>query len=45
MLPRPAELNRALAHIKCAGAGSDPNAALADVFWALLNNSEFILNH
>lgn len=25
--------------------GGDPNQALADVFWALLNSSEFILNH
>jgi hypothetical protein len=39
--PRPAEMKRLLAY----AAGRDSRQALRDVFWALLNSTEFILNH
>lgn len=32
-------------YIKGGGATGDADAALTDVFWALLNSSEFLLNH
>ncbi len=44
-LPRPEELARMVAHVEAGGARGDRNAALGDVFWVLLNSSEFILNH
>src|SRR5262249_36338657 len=43
--PRPEELNRFVAYLERGGPDGDKNKALADVFWALLNSSEFILNH
>jgi hypothetical protein len=43
--PRPEERDRLLAYVQRGGAQSDPGAALADVFWALLNTSEFLFNH
>jgi hypothetical protein len=43
--PTEAEARRLLAYVRSGGPKSDPRAALADVFWALLNSSEFILNH
>jgi Protein of unknown function (DUF1549)/Protein of unknown function (DUF1553) len=47
--PQPKELDRAVRFVEDAGKGKDVEAAagnaLADVFWALLNSPEFILNH
>lgn len=43
--PRPQELERLVKYVDRGGAVNNPKAALADVFWALLNSSEFILNH
>jgi hypothetical protein len=50
--PTPKELNRFVRYVESGGAGDAPadreratNQALADVFWVLLNSSEFILNH
>jgi hypothetical protein len=50
--PVPRELDRAVRFIDSAVQKAGPDqadaayrAALADVFWALLNSSEFILNH
>jgi hypothetical protein len=40
--PRPEELARL---VKYVDRGGDKDRALADVFWVLLNSSEFILNH
>jgi hypothetical protein len=39
--PRPEELKRLLDH----AATEDSKRALRDIFWALLNSTEFILNH
>jgi hypothetical protein len=43
--PRPDELERLAKYVRKGGPSGDPKQALADVFWALLNSSEFILNH
>jgi hypothetical protein len=43
--PRPDERDRLVKYVERGGPGGDANKALADVFWALLNTSEFILNH
>jgi hypothetical protein len=43
--PRPAELSKLMVYIKKGGAKKSRKSALADVFWALLNSSEFFLNH
>jgi hypothetical protein len=43
--PRAEELERFVKFVDRAGAERDVKKALADVFWALLNSSEFILNH
>jgi hypothetical protein len=43
--PRPAELAPLVNYVTGGGPKKDPRSALADVFWALLNSSEFILNH
>jgi hypothetical protein len=43
--PRPDELNRFVKFLDRGGPDGDAKKALADVFWALLNSSEFILNH
>ena len=40
--PTPAEAKRLTAHVE---AGPDRRRALADVFWALLNSTEFAVNH
>jgi hypothetical protein len=34
-----------VAYVNTGGPTGDAKKALADVFWALLNTSEFILNH
>ncbi len=43
--PRPEELKRLVKYVESGGPEKQPKAALADVFWALLNSSEFSLNH
>lgn len=43
--PRPEELRRLVKYVEAGGAAGEPKKALADVFWALLNSSEFFLNH
>jgi hypothetical protein len=43
--PRPEETGRLVAYVNSGGPRQDQRAALADVFWALLNSPEFILNH
>ncbi len=43
--PRPGELTRFRKYVTRGGANRDADAAFTDVFWALLNSSEFILNH
>jgi hypothetical protein len=43
--PRAAEQQRLAAYVESGGPTSDKRKALADVFWALLNLSEFIVNH
>jgi hypothetical protein len=46
--PRPTEVKQILAkiHLRAVRAGKDtPAAAYEDLFWALLNSNEFILNH
>jgi hypothetical protein len=42
--PRADELERLLKYVDTGGAASDPKKALSDVFWALLNSSEFLFN-
>jgi len=44
-LPRPQETQRLMAYVAQGGSGGDSRRAYGDVFWALLNSSEFILNH
>jgi hypothetical protein len=44
-LPRAEEAARLTAYVQSGGPRNDSKAALADVFWVLLNSSEFILNH
>jgi hypothetical protein len=39
------EASRLVPYVARGGAGGDRRQALADVFWALLNSSEFFLNH
>jgi hypothetical protein len=48
--PRPAELARLVRYVDGGGSAgragaANCNRALADVFWALLNSGEFLLNH
>ena len=43
--PRNAERQRLLSYVEQGGPQHDPECALADVFWALLNSTEFITNH
>jgi hypothetical protein len=43
--PRKAEQSRLVGYVERGGVTSDANQALADVFWSLLNSSEFLLNH
>ncbi|MDG1894525.1 MAG: DUF1553 domain-containing protein [Fuerstiella sp.] len=43
--PAPEEQLRFGEYLSSGGATDDSKAALADVFWALLNSSEFLLNH
>jgi hypothetical protein len=43
--PRPEELTRMVKYVESGGPRNSETAALADVFWALLNSAEFMLNH
>jgi hypothetical protein len=43
--PRPAEAARLKKYVDQGGPHKEPKKALADVFWALLNSSEFVVNH
>jgi hypothetical protein len=43
--PRAEELDRLVKYVTHAAPKGDPKDALADVFWALLNSGEFMLNH
>lgn len=43
--PTAKESERFGEYLKQGGAGEDSKTALADIFWALLNSSEFLLNH
>jgi hypothetical protein len=42
--PRPDELDRLLKYVDAGGAAGDSKKALSDIFWALLNSSEFLFN-
>jgi Protein of unknown function (DUF1553)/Protein of unknown function (DUF1549) len=42
--PRADELARLVAYVDRGGAREDSRQALGDIFWALLNSSEFLLN-
>jgi Protein of unknown function (DUF1549)/Protein of unknown function (DUF1553) len=43
--PTPEESARLVLYVERSGPGGDSDLALADVFWAILNSSEFALNH
>lgn len=43
--PKPEEMERMLRYVENASPGVEPKKSLADIFWALLNSAEFILNH
>jgi len=43
--PRPDETERLAAYVDSGGPHHNAPTALADVFWALLNSSEFLFNH
>jgi hypothetical protein len=44
-LPAPNEADKFGSYVDRGGAGGDKKKAVTDVFWALLNSSEFVLNH
>ena len=44
-LPRPEETERLVRYVDSGGPMHDPRRAMADVYWALLNSAEFMLNH
>ena len=43
--PKPEEAARLVAYVEKGGPTGDCRRALSDVFWALLNSPEFLLNH
>lgn len=43
--PRQEETARLTKYIDSGGPSGDPRQAVADVYWALLNSAEFMLNH
>jgi hypothetical protein len=43
--PEPDELSRFREYVESGGPEQDRKLALADVFWALLNSTEFAMNH
>ena len=42
--PRSDEFEKLMKYVETGGAAKDPKQALSDVFWALLNSSEFLFN-
>ncbi len=44
-LPTDEEREKFVTYVSGGGATSDEQDALSEVFWALLNSSEFLLNH
>ena len=42
---RGSEAGRLIPYVNGGGPSRNPNEALADVFWLLLNSSEFCVNH
>jgi hypothetical protein len=44
-LPTGAEAEKYGSYVDRGGTSGDKKKAVADVFWALLNSSEFVLNH
>jgi hypothetical protein len=42
---RPEEASKFVRYVESGGPSKDQSKALADIYWALLNSSEFILNH
>jgi Protein of unknown function (DUF1549)/Protein of unknown function (DUF1553) len=44
-LPTPDESNKLASYIERGGTTGDKKKAVTDVFWALLNSNEFLLNH
>ncbi|MCH8828116.1 MAG: DUF1553 domain-containing protein [Planctomycetes bacterium] len=44
-MPTPAERDRFIKYVETGGPTKDSRKALSDVLWALLNSTEFILNH
>lgn len=44
-LPTATELERCSSYVDRGGVSNDAKKALSDVFWALLNSSEFSINH
>ena len=43
--PTEKELKRLVPYVTRGGPSGNPRKALADIFWAMLNSSEFFLNH
>jgi Protein of unknown function (DUF1553)/Protein of unknown function (DUF1549) len=43
--PRPEELKKLTAYVQKGGQTGDARKALTDIYWALLNGSEFAFNH
>lgn len=43
--PQPSQLEQALKHIAAMKESEATEAGFADIFWVLLNSSEFLLNH
>ena len=43
--PREEELQRLTAHMESGGPSHDTRRAIEDIYWALLNSPEFLLNH
>ena len=43
--PRPDEESRVTRYVESGGARGDQRSAMADIFWVLLNSTEFRLNH
>ena len=43
--PKPKELQRLVKYVDGGGTKKDSKQALTDVFWALLNSTEFMFNH
>ena len=43
--PTAAESAKLVRYVEAGGPAKDSKRALADVFWALVNSAEFIVNH